>query len=76
MAVRLSEHEQHDRVREESTDPQSPADGMRFNTWHVLGLICCAALLLIGGLLTFDIVRAIYSPNDITTASPILKVFR
>ncbi len=76
MAVRLSEHEQHDRVSEELTESQSPADGMRFNTWHVLGLICCAALLLIGGLLTFDIVRAIYSPNDITTASPILKVFR
>ena len=76
MAVRLSEHEQHDRVSEELTESQSPADGMRFNKWHVLGLICCAALLLIGGLLTFDIVRAIYSPNDITTASPILKVFR
>ena len=76
MAVRLSEHEQHDRVREELTESQSPADGMRFNKWHVLGLICCAALLLIGGLLTFDIVRAIYSPNDNSTASPILKVFR
>ncbi len=76
MAARLSDHEQHDRVREKLTESQSPADGMRFNKWHVLGLICCAALLLIGGLLTFDIVRAIYSPNDITTASPILKVFR
>ena len=81
-AARLSdyeqhaEYEQHNRVREESTDLQSPADGMRFNKWHVLGLICCAALLLVGGLLTFDIVRAIYSPNDISTASPILKVFR
>ena len=75
-AAWLSEHEQHDRAREDLTEPKSPADGMRFNKWHVLGLICCAALLLIGGLLTFDIVRAIYSPNDITTASPILKVFR
>ena len=51
-------------------------DGMRFNKWHVFGLICCAALLLVGGLLTFDIVRAIYSPRDIQTASPILKVLR
>ena len=50
--------------------------GMRFNKWHVFGLICCAALLLIGGLLTFDIVRAIYSPREIRTASPILKVLR
>ena len=50
--------------------------GMRFNKWHVFGLICCAALLLVGGLLTFDIVRAIYSPREIRTASPILKVLR
>ena len=63
----------------ESTDfTESPRliDGMRFNKWHVFGLICCAALLLVGGLLTFDIVRAIYSPREIRTASPILKVLR
>ncbi|MGB0655777.1 MAG: hypothetical protein ACPGMQ_10125 [Pirellulales bacterium] len=76
MAAQRPEHELHDRVRDELIKSQSPADGMRFNKWHVLGLVCCAALLLIGGLLTFDIVRAIYSPNDITTASPILRVFR
>ena len=63
----------------ESTDfTESPRvnGGMRFNKWHVFGLICCAALLLAGALLTFDIVRAIYSPRDIRTASPILKVLR
>ena len=63
----------------ESTDfTESPRlnGGMRFNKWHVFGLICCAALLLVGGLLTFDIVRAIYSPREIRTASPILKVLR
>ena len=63
----------------ESTDfTESPRvnGGMRFNKWHVFGLICCAALLLVGALLTFDIVRAIYSPRDIRTASPILKVLR
>ena len=63
----------------ESTDfTGSPSlnGGMRFNKWHVFGLICCAALLLVGGLLTFDIVRAIYSPREIRTASPILKVLR
>lgn len=63
----------------ESTDfTESPRvnGGMRFNKWHVFGLICCAALLLAGALLTFDIVRAIYSPREIRTASPILKVLR
>lgn len=58
------------------TESPRVIDGMRFNRWHVLGLICCAALLLVGGLLTFDIVRAIYSPRNIRTASPILKVLR
>ena len=67
-----------DQERDSEDVPEllSRADGMRFSKWHVLGLICCAVLLLIGGLLTFDIVRALYSPNDMTIASPILRVLR
>ena len=75
-AARFSEPEQPDSGSEESMELLTPADRMRFSKWHVLGLICCATLLLIGGLLTFDVVRAIYSPNDMSTASPILKVLR
>ncbi len=67
---------EHERDSEGVPELLSRADGMRFSKWHVLGLICCAAILLIGGLLTFDIVRALYSPNDMTIASPILRVLR
>ena len=49
------------------------SDGVRFTKWHVIGLVCCALLLLAGGLLTFDIVRYLYSPNDTIVASPILR---
>ena len=52
------------------------SDGVRFTKWHVIGLVCCALLLLVGGLLTFDIVRYLYSPNDTIIASPILRFLR
>ena len=52
------------------------SDGVRFTKWHVVGLVCCALLLLAGGLLTFDIVRYLYSPNDTIVASPILRFLR
>ncbi len=70
------EQEQHNIDTDDSTGSLDPCDGARFDRWHVLGLVCCAALLLIGGLLTFDIVRAIYSPTDTAIASPILRVLR
>ena len=71
-----AESSQQDLESTDFTGSPSLNGGMRFNKWHVFGLICCAALLLVGGLLTFDIVRAIYSPREIRTASPILKVLR
>ncbi len=70
------EREQHNIEDDDSPDSLDLVDGVRFGRWHVLGLICCAALLLIGGLLTFDIVRALNRPGDTTIASPILRVLR
>ena len=70
------EQDQHNTAGDDSMDLPEASDGVRFNRWHVLGLICCAVLLLIGGLLTFDVVRALYSPRDTIIASPILKVLR
>ena len=72
----IAESSQQDLESTDFTGSPSLNGCMRFNKWHVFGLICCAALLLVGGLLTFDIVRAIYSPREIRTASPILKVLR
>jgi len=43
-----------------------------FTVWQVTGLICCSLLLLFGGLLTFDLVRTIGSPDDIPLANPIV----
>ena len=70
------EQDQHNTAGDDSMDLPEASDGVRFNRWHVLGLICCAVLLLIGGLLTFDVVRALYSPRDTIIASPILRVLR
>jgi len=44
----------------------------KFTGWQVTGLICCSLLLLFGGLLTFDLVRTIGSPNDMPLANPIV----
>jgi hypothetical protein len=52
------------------------SDVVRFTQWHVIGLVCCALLLFVGGLLTFDIVRYLYSPNNTIITSPILRFLR
>jgi excisionase family DNA binding protein len=33
-----------------------------FNVWQVVGLVCCALLMFMGGLLVFDIVRTTQAP--------------
>ena len=47
-------------------------DDARFNSLQVTGLICCALLLLVGGLLTFDLVRTIGSSADTSLSSPLV----
>lgn len=43
----------------------------KFTNWQVAGLFCCSVLLLVGGLLTFDLVRTIGSPADTPLANPL-----
>ena len=57
-------------------DVLDASDDILFTKWHVVGLLCCVVLLLVGGLLTFDIVRYLFSPSDTSIASPILRVLR
>ena len=47
-------------------------DDAKFNGWQVTGLICCALLLLFGGLLTFDLVRTIGSSADTSLSNPLV----
>lgn len=47
-------------------------DAAKFNGWQVTGLICCALLLLLGGLLTFDLVRTIGSSADTSLSNPLV----
>ena len=47
-------------------------DDTQFNSWQVTGLICCALLLLVGGLLTFDLVRTIGSSADTSLSNPLV----
>ncbi len=47
-------------------------DDAKFNGWQVTGLICCAILLLLGGLLTFDLVRTIGSSADTSLSNPLV----
>lgn len=46
---------------------------LRFSTWQICGLICCSLILLTGGLLTFDLVRTIGSPQDTVLSNPLLN---
>ena len=48
-------------------------DDAKFNGWQVTGLICCALLLLVGGLLTFDLVRTIGSEADTSLSNPLIS---
>ena len=48
-------------------------DDAKFNGWQVTGLICCALLLLLGGLLTFDLVRTIGSEADTSLSNPLIS---
>jgi len=52
------------------------SDNVCFTKWHVVGLVLCALLLLVGGLMTFDIVRYLYSPDNTTITSPLLRFLR
>ena len=47
-------------------------DDTQFNSLQVTGLICCAFLLLLGGLLTFDLVRTIGSAADTSLSNPLV----
>lgn len=47
-------------------------DDTQFNSLQVTGLICCALLLLLGGLLTFDLVRTIGSSADTSLSNPLV----
>ncbi len=46
---------------------------LRFSTWQICGLVCCSLILLTGGLLTFDLVRTIGSPQDTVLSNPLLN---
>ncbi len=60
----------------ESAEMFDDSDNLRFTKWHVVGLVLCALFLFIGGLITFDIVRYLYSSSDTTITSPLLRFLR
>ncbi|MFM8891026.1 MAG: helix-turn-helix domain-containing protein [Planctomycetia bacterium] len=45
----------------------------KFSLAQVIGLVCCALLLLTGGFVMFDLMRTIGSPGDLTLSSPLLN---
>jgi excisionase family DNA binding protein len=49
-----------------------PAD-MKFSILQVCGLVCCSLLLLLGGFVTYDLVRTIGSPEGTSLANPLLN---
>jgi excisionase family DNA binding protein len=46
---------------------------VRFSTWQLCGLICCSLILLTGGIVAFDLVRTIGSPQGTALANPLLN---
>lgn len=49
-----------------------PVD-MKFSILQVCGLVCCSLLLLLGGFVTYDLVRTIGSPEGTSLANPLLN---
>ncbi len=45
---------------------------IRFSTWQICGLVCCSLILLTGGIVAFDLVRTIGSPQGTALANPLL----
>jgi excisionase family DNA binding protein len=45
---------------------------VRFSTWQICGLVCCSLILLTGGIVAFDLVRTIGSPQGTALANPLL----
>lgn len=46
---------------------------IRFSTWQICGLVCCSLILLTGGIVAFDLVRTIGSPQGTVLANPLLN---
>lgn len=55
--------------------PDEMSMDVRFSTWQICGLICCSLILLIGGLITFDLVRTIGTSQATVLANPLLDAF-
>lgn len=46
-----------------------------FSVWQIVGLICCTMLLFVGGLVVFDVLLTVRSPQGIPVSSPLLNAF-
>jgi excisionase family DNA binding protein len=53
--------------------PTQMLDEMSFSAWQIVGLVCCSLLLLFGGLIAYDLVRTIGSPESTTLSNPLLN---
>lgn len=44
-----------------------------FSVWQVVGLICCTLLMFLGGLVVFDVLATVRSPQGSPVSSPLLN---
>ncbi|MBM4022406.1 MAG: helix-turn-helix domain-containing protein [Planctomycetes bacterium] len=44
-----------------------------FTVWQVVGLICCTVLMFVGGLVVFDVLTTLWSPQSSPVSSPLLN---
>lgn len=44
-----------------------------FSVWQVVGLICCTLLMFLGGLIVFDVLATVRSPQGSPVSSPLLS---
>jgi len=51
--------------------PAAPA----FTVWQVVGLVCCTLLMFVGGLVVFDVLTTIWSPQSSPVSSPLINGF-
>ncbi|MFM8413986.1 MAG: helix-turn-helix domain-containing protein [Planctomycetota bacterium] len=44
-----------------------------FSVWQVVGLVCCTLLMFLGGLVVFDVLATVRSPQGSPVSSPLLS---
>lgn len=60
-------------VMGDAADMDLVAAAAPFTVWQVVGLVCCTLLMFLGGLVVFDVLATVRSPQGSPVSSPLLN---